>query len=246
MAGIDRPFLVIGCSQSELGQIAEILPEQRRRFVDRWDPNSAINFDLEKHGGLIILGDGCYSATSRKYERERRWLAMALECGRPVLGICHGAQLLAAHLNGQFNGRPLSKFKTLEHCEVLTQVAVEGEGKTDPVVSHLAEGVPVIQSHEDSFQKPVGATALVWSKEPTHHHCEAFRVGPPEAAVYGLQFHPEPTLKMLQSQKKDERWFDTIPALAELQRAVKAGQQALRAWFRLATARIVARPSESN
>jgi GMP synthase-like glutamine amidotransferase len=239
MPGFDLPFLVSGCSESDVGQIAEILPARSRTFVPRWGPRPAVYFDPTKHGGLIILGDSNYWATNRNYERDRRWLAIALEYRRPVLGICYGAQLLAAYPNQQTNGRALSKDRTSEHCGVLTPVAVEGEGKTDPVVSHLTDGVPVTQFHKDAFQEPVGATALCWSKGHTYRHCEAFRVGSPEEAVYGLQFHPEPTIGMLQSQKGKERWFGTIPPLERLQRAVQAGEKALRAWVALAIARKV-------
>jgi GMP synthase-like glutamine amidotransferase len=230
-----------------MGQIAKILPKQRRVFATRWAKKGAnINFSPEKHAGLIILGDDQYWATSDRYQRERAWLAAALEHGTPVLGICYGAQLLAAHLEGRFGGKPLSRFRTRDHRGVLIPLAVEGKGKTDPVIRHLAGGAPVAQYHVDSFQEPSGATALAWSKEHKYRHCEAFRVGSPQAAVYGLQFHPEPTIQMLQDEGKDERWFESIPPLAKLQHAVEAGETALRAWIVLATAHRVDKGRESN
>jgi GMP synthase-like glutamine amidotransferase len=256
MLGADLPFLVSGCSEYEMGQIAEILPEQMRVFARRCDEkDTQIDFSPEKHAGLIILGDIKDWATSGLYQRERAWLATALDYSTPVLGICYGAQLLAAHLERQSDGKPLSKvlskLRTKDHPKdhwgVLTPVAVEGEGKTDPVVGHLAEGASVTQYHWDFFEKePSGATALVWSKEHKHRHCEAFRVGCPEAAVYGVQFHPEPTLQMLQAKRKGERWFKTIPPREMLERAVKAGEKALRAWVALATAHRVKMRRESN
>lgn len=235
MLGANLPFLISGKSERDMGQIAEILPEQSRVFVPRWGRKRAVTFSPEKHGALIILGDSKDWATSNRYWRDREWLETALEYGTPVLCICYGAQLLVAHLEGRFGGGPLSGSQTKDHYGVLAPVAVEGEGKTDPVVGHLAGGAPVTQYHTDFFQEPSGATALAWSKGHRYRHCEAFRVGGPEAAVYGLQFHPEPTLQMLQDEK-DERWFETIPPLAELQRVVKAGEEVLRAWIALAAA----------
>lgn len=185
------------------------------------------------------LGDDKGWATSVCYQRE--WLAKALRAGTPVLGICYGAQLLAAYLEHTSDGKPLSKLQTKEHCGVLTEIAVEGEGRSDPVVGHFVVGALVTQYHEDAFREPPGAIALSWSKEHSYRHCEAFRAGGPEAAVYGLQFHPAPTLQMLRAEAKHERWFRTIPPLANLRCAVQAGEHALRARIELATARRVER-----
>jgi GMP synthase-like glutamine amidotransferase len=240
MHGTDLPFFVSGCSERDMGQIAETLPGPMRVFTRRWVTKGAkIDFSPETYAGLIVLGDDKDWATSACYQREREWLAKALQSGTPILGICYGAQLLAAYLENKLDGKPLSKLRTKEHYGVLTEIAVEREGETDPVVGHFAEGALVTQYHEDAFQVPPGATALGWSKGHSYRHCEAFRVGPPEAAVYAIQFHPEPTLQMLQNKREDERWFKTVPPLANLQRTVKAGERAIRAWVELAIARRV-------
>ena len=247
MQGIDMLFFISGCSESDMGQLAEILPEHTRVFAPRWDKKSVkVDFSPEKHDGLIILGDGEYWATSHRYQRERDWLAKAIKSGTPVLGVCHGAQLMAAYLDNLTENKALSERRTSEHYGTLTEIAVEEEWTTDPVVRHFAEGAFVTQYHEDAFQLPRGAVALCWSKDHPYRHCEAFRVGSAEAAVYGLQFHPEPTLLMLQSEGEKEHWFKPLPPLAKLQRAVQAGEQALRAWVDLATARRIKRGQEAN
>jgi GMP synthase-like glutamine amidotransferase len=153
---------------------------------------------------------------------------------------------LAAYLERRADGKPLGEYQSKEHCGILTEVVLEREGKTDPVVGHLADGALVTQYHLDSFKKPPGATALGWSKGHSHRHCEAFRVGCPEAAVYGLQFHPEPTLQMLQAKGRDTQWLNTIPPLTDLQRVVSAGERALRAWIKLASARRTKRGREAS
>src|SRR5205823_14422191 len=146
-----------------------------------------------------------------------------MESNCPVLGICFGAQLLAAYLARRTDGRSLSRNPSQDHVGKLVGLAVRGKGVSDQVVEHLVDGTPVTQWHEDSFQVPPGAIGLAWSKDAKIDHCEAFRVGEPENAVYGLQFHPEPTLDMLLKGEKDEPWFQKIPALTELDRAVAAG-----------------------
>jgi GMP synthase-like glutamine amidotransferase len=185
MQRAERPFFVSGCSESDLGLIAEIIPERQRVFAPRWACDLAVSdFSAEDHAGLIILGDGKHWATSRCYWRDREWLKRALRKGTPILGICFGAQLLAAHLwKKKRNGKPLAKNRTAEHFGVLAKIAVEEESKTDPVVRHFAGNVPVTQYHEDTFEEPPGATALAWSMSHSYQHCEAFRVGRPEAAV---------------------------------------------------------------
>jgi len=233
MLGNDPSFFVSGCAESDVGLFGVIMPGRMRVFSPRWDTHATIDFVPEKHAGLIILGDGEGWATSVRYQREREWLAKALQYGTPFLGICYGAQLLAAYLDKKSDGKPLAKVRTKEHIGMLSEITVAVGGKTDPVVGHLAEGALVTQYHEDAFQEPSGAIALGWSKGHSHRHCEAFRIGEPEAAVYGLQFHPEPTLEMLQN----EQWFKTTPPLTTLQRTVEAGERALRAWVELAITR---------
>ena len=217
-----------------MGQIPDVLADTGRSlvFVERWH-RTDVFFAPEMFAGLIILGDGNYWATSNKYGRDREWLATALNARRPVLGICFGAQLLAACLAGIASGRSLAKHPNNDNVGKIAEIAVRGEGLADPVIEPLRRSPWVIMSHEDYFQEPVEAIGLAWSADAPVEHCEAFRVGPPEDAVYGLQFHPEPTLEMLQNDK----WFDSVPDAGRLQPVAATGHQVLGAWVRLALAR---------
>lgn len=233
------PFFVSGCSSSDMGQLAEILPESRRVFVPRWGrTRGKIAFSPEKHCGLVILGDSRHWATDQRYQWDRGMLVTALEAKRPVLGICFGAQLLAAHLAGKYDGQSLAEKPGPDHVGKFAAVKIDDLSVDDPVVGHLADGTAVPQWHEDSFLKPPGADGLAWSTGLAQEHCEAFRVGNPKAAVYGIQFHPEPTLETLLREEADERWFETIPPLGDLEKAVVAGGKLLRAWIRLADAAV--------
>lgn len=231
-------FFVSGCDEEDMGQLAQILHEPMRSFVPRWSKKGAsLQFSPRTHTGLVILGDNKFWATSSRYQRDREWLATALRSGTPILGICYGAQLLAAFLEGRTGGRQLAKRQTTEHQGTLLELALDAEGIADPVIGHLSKGLRVPQYHLDACQPPPGATVLAWSTGHTYRHCEAFRVGAPEAAIYGLQFHPEPTLQMLAAEPQDERWFEVIPPHQKLKRAVDAGKLALLAWIDLAIAR---------
>ena len=108
---------------------------------------------------------------------------------------------------------------------------MSGEGLNDPVLQALRDHPVVTVSHEDCFHGPNSACALAWSKcDGVKRHCEAFRVGEPEAAVYGFQFHPEPTLEMLKDEREGWRWFEDIPDDTVLAPVVEAGGRVLRAW----------------
>lgn len=235
------PFLVSGECRSDMGQLKDVLAAAGHPFdfVKRWPPPSIV-FCKERFAGLIILGDSNHWATSKRYAHDRALLLAALNARRPVLGICFGAQLLAAHLAGITNGRSLARDPSQEHVGVLSSVAFRGEGMTDPVMEPLRQTPLAVMSHEDSFQAPATGDGhgLAWSVNTASEHCEAFRVGPPGVAVYGLQFHPEPTLTMLQDTRQGRRWFATIPDLAVLRRVQETGWLILEIWVRLAVERV--------
>jgi GMP synthase-like glutamine amidotransferase len=99
--------------------------------------------------------------------------------GKPVLGICLGAQLIARTLGSRVypNDRPELGFTPLFPVE----------GADEAWLQDYPAGMPMMQWHFDTFDLPPGAQLLL-----TNDACknQAFRVG---SNVYGLQFHPEVT-----------------------------------------------------
>lgn len=155
--------------------------------------------------GLIILG-GPMSAND---EVEHPFLGETMElihrfdhAGRPVLGICLGAQIISRAYGGEVYRmeRLESGFYTME---------VTPEGRADPVFSELGDTITSFQNHFDAVRNIPGAVSLA-----TGGACpiQAFRIG---ERVYATQFHPEATLDIVRDwiRKFGSTFTDEEPRL---------------------------------
>ena len=109
----------------------------------------------------------------------------ALTRGIPILGICLGAQLLAAALGA--NVRPNS-VREIGWYRLHPTAAAEG----DPLCRHLDGSQHVFQWHAYTFDLPPGVIHL--ASTPTCPN-QAFRFG---ERAYGLQFHLEADEHLIQ------------------------------------------------
>ncbi len=108
---------------------------------------------------------------------EQRWLAARAAAGRPTLGLCLGAQLLAAGLDAAVTRGA--------HPEIgWFPVDAVAQG---PDLCPLPGRAVVFHWHGETFALPPGAAHLARSTACEH---QGFQWG--ERAV-GLQFHPEAT-----------------------------------------------------
>jgi len=116
--------------------------------------------------------------------REKDWIARAVRAGMPYLGVCLGAQLLAASLGAKVSTGPVPEVGVLP-------VMLTADGQADPVFSALGSWFPALQWHGDTFEVPDGAVHLGSSAAYPN---QAFRFGD---AAYAVQFHVEVTDQML-------------------------------------------------
>jgi GMP synthase-like glutamine amidotransferase len=136
--------------------------------------------------GLVVMGGpmGVHDADEHPWlTAERELMAATTAEGKPVLGVCLGAQQLAMALGAEVT--------TGDAPEIgLGRVELTGPGRQDPVTGPeygglAATTVPCVHWHQDTFAIPEGAVHLAASRRFPN---QAFRWGD---RAYGLQFHVE-------------------------------------------------------
>jgi GMP synthase (glutamine-hydrolysing) len=131
--------------------------------------------------GAIITGSNS-SVTDHEMwsENTARWVARAIELGKPMLGICYGHQLMAHALGGEVKDNPRGR-------EIgTTDVRMTAAATSDPLFGRLSETLHVPVTHSQAVTRlpdraiVLGATAL----DPHHVIRDADN-------AWGVQFHPE-------------------------------------------------------
>jgi GMP synthase (glutamine-hydrolysing) len=173
--------------------------------------------------GLVVMGGamGVYEAERVPHLKEEiALLGRMVAARRPVLGVCLGAQLLAAAL-----GATVARGPAMESGA--GEVELSEAGRTDPVLGgDGATALPVVHWHQDTFPLPEGAVRLASS---AMYREQAFRFG---ERVYGLQFHLEVNDALAQA------WREQGLALGAEQVAVveAAGRRVWERFFVMASA----------
>ncbi|MCC5883006.1 MAG: glutamine amidotransferase [Halomonas sp.] len=168
----------------DLGIFEPILEEfgYRIRYLDPGllGPDALEALDDDSPELMVILGgpigandDALYPFLGAELDAIRH----RLDSGRPLLGICLGAQLIARAMGGRVFPMPEKEIG-------FDDVYLTREGQEGPL-RHIGNPDLVLHWHGDMFETPPGATRLAYSHPCSH---QAFSVG---ARVLGLQFHLE-------------------------------------------------------
>lgn len=167
------PFEGLGSIQAWLAQKQAVV--QYTRFYE--SPNLSDSQDLD----LLIVMGGPMSVNDEAVlpwlAAEKRFIAAAIQAGKPVLGVCLGAQLIARATGARVFPGPEREIGWFD----ITRVDPGADSFVFPAL------VKVFHWHGETFDLPQGALRLACSAG-----CEnqAFQLG---ERVIGLQFHLETT-----------------------------------------------------
>ncbi len=133
--------------------------------------------------GVVVMGGpmGVYEEDRYPWLRDEKvFLRAVLDHGKPVVGICLGAQLLAEVLGGRVYPGPQPEIGWFP-------VRPTSQGRAHPLLVGIPDELVVFHWHGDTFDLPPGAVHLMESAACAH---QAFVW---EDRVLGLQFHLEMT-----------------------------------------------------
>lgn len=137
--------------------------------------------ELKEIDILIVMGGSMSVNDEGEFpwlSAEKKFIHDFINSGKPVLGICLGAQLIASAINAKV-------YPGTE--KEIGWFPIQGISSTDSATFSFPAAVEVFHWHGDTFDLPPGATRLARSQG-----CEnqAFQFGD---SVIGLQFHLETT-----------------------------------------------------
>ncbi|MBI3100790.1 MAG: gamma-glutamyl-gamma-aminobutyrate hydrolase family protein [Burkholderiales bacterium] len=164
-----------------LGAIEPWLVEQGYQITaTRFDQDGALP-EPQAVDLLIVMGGPMGVNEGAQYPwlaAEKRFVRECIALGKPVLGVCLGAQVIASALGARVYANT--------HKEI-GWLPVQGTGAGGAGVFRFPASQTVFHWHGETFDLPDGAVHLARSEGCEH---QAFQWGP---RVIGLQFHLEAT-----------------------------------------------------
>jgi len=225
MGSSAAPLLVIRHVPFEdLGLIAPALEAAgiRYQYLDLFQDPAAPVPDFP---ALISMGGPMSANDDLPFiRRELDLIREAVALGKPVLGICLGAQMIAKALGARVYRNPVPEIGwfPVEWTEAAA---------LDPLFQGLAGPETLFHWHGETFDLPPGAEWLARSAACRH---QAFRAG---RGVYGLQFHLEVTPAMIEDWCREELNagdVSTLPApidpLENSARLAELSEMVFRRW----------------
>lgn len=144
----------------------------------------------------MVLGGTLSANDDPEFLRvEERIIRRVTAEGKPLLGVCPGAQLMAKALGGRVYPNPVRDIGW-------SDVELTAAAGSDFLFTGLSDRFSVLQWHGETFDLPPGAVLLASSALCRN---QAFRFG---SNAWGFQFHIETTEDMIW------RWLAEPPCAA--------------------------------
>jgi GMP synthase (glutamine-hydrolysing) len=204
-----RPVLVVQHEDSAPpALLGEYLRDAGLKLdVRRLDDGDDLPETLDGHAAVISLGGSMHVGDEERFPflvDERRLFERALADQVPLLGVCLGAQQLAAAAGGGVKKRAAPEVGWYPI----------GMTQLDALLVGIHPSTLVFHWHRYSFVVPPdGVIVAMRDAEP-----QIFRIG---EVAWGVQFHPEIDKRVVNA------WFDEAPGVAEA--AWPGGLRQLRA-----------------
>ncbi len=193
-AGRDHPVLVVDFG----AQYAQLIARRVReaRVYSEIVPHSISADEIaDRQPGAVIFSGGPKSV---HVEGSPRIDPGVYRLGIPILGICYGAQLIAAQLGGKVSCTGIGEYgRTALSLKAPSLLFGSDNGETTAAESRLAAGTlaeacedadhPVWMSHFDSIATPPDGFAITASTP----QAPVAALENPVRRIFGVQFHPE-------------------------------------------------------
>jgi GMP synthase (glutamine-hydrolysing) len=184
-----RVLVILHMAEGDAGVFADAIAAVGAS-VDQWYPpaGKAPPSDPTAYDAVITLGGPAHVHQQDAHPwiaAELALLTRLLDSGTAILGVCLGAQLLAAATGARVGPAPRSE-------RGWYRIQTTDAARRDPLLAPLMPGFDALEWHSDEFGLPAGAVLLARSDTCL----QAFRLG---ARAWGIQFHADAAPDALES-----------------------------------------------
>jgi GMP synthase-like glutamine amidotransferase len=137
---------------------------------------------LASFDALVAMGGPMGTGDEERFpflRDEKRLLRACAEAGRPILGVCLGAQLLANALGARVRAQGYREIDWFP-------LSWDDRARAVPPFAHVPDESVVFHWHGDTFALPAGTVPLASSDACAHQGFAS-----PDGRAIGLQFHLE-------------------------------------------------------